>query len=85
MLRSNIRIFAYLGRHKKPIYINELKTYYAMPFAHRVKPWRFNDKVLSFEDGIWLSFSLYALVVAILFAILFKHKHDPGAVNNIQH
>ena len=35
--------------------------------------------------GIWLSFSLYALVVAILFAILFKHKHDPGAVNNIQH
>ena len=51
MLRSNIRIFAYLGRHKKPIYINELKTYYAMPFAHRVKPWRFNDKVLSFEDG----------------------------------
>ena len=26
--------------------------YYAMPFAHRVKPWNFNDKVLSFEDGL---------------------------------
>ena len=52
MLRSNIRIFAYLGRHKKPIHINELKTYYAMPSAHRVKPWNFNDKVLSFEDGL---------------------------------
>ena len=51
MLRSNIRIFAYLGRHKKPICINELKTYYAMPFAHHVKPRDFNDKVLSCEDG----------------------------------
>jgi NHS family xanthosine MFS transporter len=25
--------------------------------------------------GIWLTFSMYALVVAILFLILFKHKH----------
>ena len=25
---------------------------------------------------IWLSFSGYALVIAILFAILFKHKHE---------
>jgi len=30
--------------------------------------------------GIWISFSLYALVVAILFAILFKHKHVPELV-----
>lgn len=29
--------------------------------------------------GVWLSFAAYALVVAILFAILFKHKHDPAA------
>lgn len=34
---------------------------------------------------IWLSFSVYALVVAVLFAIFFKHKHDPKAVENIQH
>ncbi len=27
--------------------------------------------------GIWLSFAAYALVVAILFLILFKHKHRP--------
>lgn len=26
---------------------------------------------------IWLSFAAYALVVAILFAFLFKHKHNP--------
>lgn len=30
--------------------------------------------------GIWLTFTIYALVVAILFAIFFKHKHDPNAV-----
>lgn len=29
--------------------------------------------------GIWLSFSAYALVVAILFALFFRHKHDPQA------
>lgn len=28
--------------------------------------------------GIWLTFSIYALVVAVLFSILFKHKHQPG-------
>ena len=30
--------------------------------------------------GIWISFSLYALVVAILFIILFKHKHVPQLI-----
>jgi NHS family xanthosine MFS transporter len=27
--------------------------------------------------GIWLTFALYALAIAILFMIFFKHKHDP--------
>ncbi len=31
--------------------------------------------------GIWTAFSLYSLVVAVLFVLLFKHKHDPAAVN----
>ncbi|HMU10009.1 MAG TPA: nucleoside permease [Ferruginibacter sp.] len=35
--------------------------------------------------NIWLCFAAYALVVAILFGILFKHKHDPNAVENVQH
>ncbi len=35
--------------------------------------------------GIWLAFAAYALVIAILFSILFKHKHDPKAVENISH
>jgi NHS family xanthosine MFS transporter len=30
--------------------------------------------------GIWLAFAAYSLVVAILFAIIFKHKHDPEAM-----
>jgi len=28
--------------------------------------------------GIWLAFAIYALIIAILFLLLFKHKHDPN-------
>jgi NHS family xanthosine MFS transporter len=35
--------------------------------------------------NIWLSFAAYALVLAILFWVLFKHKHDPKTVENISH
>ena len=35
--------------------------------------------------NIWLSFSAYALVIAILFAIMFKHKHNPNEVAVINH
>lgn len=35
--------------------------------------------------GIWLAFAAYSLVVAILFALLFRHKHVPEAVENIRH
>lgn len=34
---------------------------------------------------IWLSFAAYALVLSILFWVLFKHKHDPKAVENMSH
>lgn len=36
-------------------------------------------------QGIWLTFAAYALVVAILFAILFKHKHNPEEIGEINH
>jgi NHS family xanthosine MFS transporter len=39
--------------------------------ANGVKEW----------SGIWITFALYALVVAILFAILFKEKHDPDKLD----
>ncbi len=35
--------------------------------------------------SIWLSFSAYALIIAILFAIFFKHKHDPSKLATINH
>ena len=36
-------------------------------------------------QNIWLAFAAYALVVAILFAFLFKHKHDTTAFQNFNH
>jgi MFS transporter, NHS family, xanthosine permease len=33
----------------------------------------------------WFIFAGYALVIAILFAILFRYKHDPKTVENFQH
>lgn len=36
-------------------------------------------------QDIWLAFAAYALVIAIAFAIMFKHKHDPKAVAEVSH
>jgi NHS family xanthosine MFS transporter len=35
--------------------------------------------------NIWLTFAVYALIIAIAFAILFKHKHDPEKLTNVTH
>jgi len=35
--------------------------------------------------GIWFTFAAYALVVAVLFAVFFKHKHDPSKLETINH
>ncbi|HNQ69588.1 MAG TPA: nucleoside permease [Bacteroidales bacterium] len=49
------------------------------------------EKFFILENGnrdwsnIWIAFAAYAMVVAILFAILFKHKHEPEKIVNIQH
>ncbi len=50
-----------------------IKTFYTS--ADNVKDWH----------SIWFLFAAYSLVVAILFAVLFKHKHNPKEVENIQH
>lgn len=34
---------------------------------------------------IWLTFAAYALVIAVLFAVLFKHKHNPQEVERVSH
>ncbi|HEU4788950.1 MAG TPA: nucleoside permease [Flavobacterium sp.] len=47
------------------------------------------DKVIMMKDWhmIWLAFASYALIVAIAFAILFKHEHNPNedVVENLSH
>ncbi|HZW71594.1 MAG TPA: MFS transporter, partial [Hanamia sp.] len=58
-------IGAVLGSSISGIVIDQFFTY-----ADKSKDWH----------GIWISFSLYALVVAILFVILFKHKHNPEVI-----
>ena len=35
--------------------------------------------------NIWLAFAAYSLVIAILFAIFFKHKHNPDEVTQVTH
>lgn len=34
---------------------------------------------------IWLIFAVYALAIAIVFAIMFKHKHNPEELGEIKH
>lgn len=35
--------------------------------------------------NIWLTFAIYALVITIAFALFFKHKHNPEAIEEIKH
>ena len=35
--------------------------------------------------GIWICFAVYALFIAVFFAILFHHKHDPKQLGEIKH
>ena len=35
--------------------------------------------------NIWLTFAVYSLIIAVFFALLFKHKHDPKHTANINH
>ena len=56
---------AILGSSISGIVIEEFFTN-----ADRTKDW----------NGIWISFALYALIVAVLFIIFFKHKHDPKSL-----
>ena len=34
---------------------------------------------------IWIAFAIYALVVAVLFALLFRHRHDPAQFGAVKH
>jgi len=46
----------------------------------------FKDASGNYEwQGIWLTFAAYSLIIAVLFAIFFKHKHIPEEVVAVQH
>ena len=46
----------------------------------------FTQEVLMKDWGsIWLVFAFYALVIALLFAVFFKHKHNPEELKEIHH
>ena len=64
MMMSN-GVGAFLGSRISGIIIDKYFT---------IGPGKFN------WHGIWLTFAGYALVVAILFTIFFRHKHDPKAL-----
>jgi NHS family xanthosine MFS transporter len=36
-------------------------------------------------QGIWLSFAGYALVVTVLFILLFRHRHNPDSIKTVAH
>ena len=57
-----------------------------------------SNKGISFENGvlsevvylknwhhIWLTFAAYTLLIVIAFALLFKHKHNPSELENVNH
>jgi NHS family xanthosine MFS transporter len=45
----------------------------------------FTHEGLKDWHGIWLAFAGYALIVAILFALLFKHKHHSNQLEHFEH
>ena len=36
-------------------------------------------------SNIWISFSIYAAIITVLFGIMFKHNHDPSKLQEINH
>ncbi len=51
-----------------------IANWFEDPITH-VKNWQ----------GIWFTFATYSLVVAVLFAVSFKYKHNPEDLKNIRH
>lgn len=35
--------------------------------------------------GIWLTFAIYAAIIALLFGVMFRHKHNPNELGKISH
>lgn len=66
---------AFLGSRISGIVIDK---FYKIPDAAQ-------DAIQYDWKGIWLAFAAYSLLVAVIFAIVFKYKHDPKVVESFQH
>ncbi len=44
-----------------------------------------NEAGLKDWSGIWFTFAVYALIVMVLFAVMFKHKHNPSENLSVSH
>ena len=45
----------------------------------------FTKNGISDWQSIWFSFAAYALVIGIVFPVVFKYKHDPKSMQEIRH
>jgi nucleoside transporter len=50
-----------------------IKNYFTL--ADNTKDWH----------SIWIAFAVYSLIVAIFFAVFFRHKHNPQTIGKISH
>lgn len=64
---------------------NGLGAYLGSKISGHVIDSYFTHNKIKDWHSIWLAFAWYALIIAIAFAILFKHKHNPKDVENITH
>jgi len=45
-----------------------------------------NGKLVSIDwYSIWMIFAVYALILAVLFAVIFKYKHNPDKIGDVAH
>jgi NHS family xanthosine MFS transporter len=63
---------------------NGLGAYLGGFFSGRVVDYFTQDGVRNWQN-IWFSFAGYALVLGIIFPLVFRYRHDPGQLNKTPH
>ena len=82
MLKFNTTasLTTYLGVHEKSSVVRRILQGVNVQRGHFSKTIEIKD-----WSSIWIAFALYSLIIAILFAILFKHEHNPDSIREITH